>query len=143
MAKSDFLENKLIDQVFRGMAYTFPTTLYFALYTGAPSDAGGGTEVSGTGYARVAVVPNTTNFRNTQNSGTGASTGTSGTTSNLTAITFGTPGAAWGLITHIGIFDASSGGNLLYQAALSATKNVNNGDPAPSFPAGSLTITEA
>lgn len=140
---SDYLENKLIDHLFRGLAFTAPGTLYFALFTAAPSDSGGGTEVSGGSYARVAVTPNSTNFRNTQNSGTGASSGTGGVTGNLTAITFPTPTGNWGTVTHFAVFDASSGGNLICWVALNASKNVNNGDPAPSFAIGDFTFTFA
>lgn len=140
---SDYLENKLIDHLFRGTAFTAPATLYFALFTAAPSDSGGGTEATGGSYARVAVTPNSTNFRNTQNSGTGASTGTGGVTGNLTAITFPAPTANWGSVTHLGVFDASSAGNLICWAALAAAKTVNNGDPAPSFAIGDFTFTFA
>ena len=140
---SDYLENKLIDHLFRGVAFTAPATLYFGLLTAAPSDSGGGTEVTGGSYARVAVTPNSTNFRNTQNSGTGASSGTGGVTGNLTAITFPTPSASWGAVTHFGVYDASSAGNLICWAALAAPKNVNNGDPAPSFAIGDFTFTFA
>lgn len=140
---SDYLENKLIDHLFRGTAYTAPATLYFALFTAAPSDAGGGTEVTGGSYARVAVTPNSTNFRNTQNSGSGASTGTGGQTANQSAITFPAPTANWGVVTHMGIFDAASSGNLLVHKSLAAAKTVNNGDPAPSFAIGDFTFTFA
>lgn len=140
---SDYLENKLIDHIFRGTAFTAPSPLYFALFTAAPSDSGGGTEVSGGSYARVSVTPNSTNFRNTQNSGTGASSGTGGVTGNLTAITFPAPSASWGSVTHFGVYDASSAGNLICWAALTAAKTVNNGDPAPSFAIGDFTFTFA
>lgn len=140
---SDVWENRLIDHLFRGVAYTAPATLHFGLFTAAPSDSGGGTEVTGGSYARVAVTPNSTNFANTQNSGTGVSTGTGGLTQNLTAITFAAPTANWGVVTHFGVFDASSGGNLLCWAALTASKTVNNGDAAPSFAIGAFTFTLA
>lgn len=145
--KSDYLENKIIDLVFRGQAYTAPT-LYVALFTAAPSDSGGGTEVSttGTGYARVKAAAGAsqalTDWAATQGGST-ASSGTTGVTSNTNAITFGTPGATtWGTVTHFGIFDAITAGNLLYWGALTASKTIQNGDPAPSFPAGTLTVTE-
>ena len=141
-SKSDYLENKLIDHIFRGVAFTAPSPLYIALYTSNPSDAGGGTEVTGGSYARVSVTPNSTNFANTQNSGTGASSGTGGQTSNLTTITFPAPTANWGVVTGMAIMDASTSGNELYWCALTASKTINNGDAAPTFPAGSLTITE-
>jgi hypothetical protein len=140
---SDYLENKLIDHLFRGTAFTAPTTLYFALLTAAPSDSGGGTEVTGGSYARVAVTPNSTNFANTQASGTGVSSGTGGATSNLTAVTFPAPTANWGVATHFGIYDASTAGNLITHAALTASKTINNGDAAPSFGAGAFTFTFA
>lgn len=140
---SDYTENKLIDHIFRGTAFTAPGTLYFALYTGAPSDSGGGTEVSGGSYARVAVTPNSTNFANTQNSGTGVSSGTGGLTSNLTAITFPTPTGTWGLVTHIAILDASSAGNFIITDQLTASKNIGLGDPAPVISIGQFTFTIA
>jgi hypothetical protein len=140
-AMSDYLENKLIDQLFRGTAYTFPSTLYFALFTAAPSDTGGGTEVSGGSYARVGVTASTTNFAGTQSAGsTTASSGTGGTTSNNGAITFAAPTASWGQVTHFGVYDASTSGNLLIHGALTTSKTVNNGDPAPSWPAAAFTF---
>lgn len=139
---SDYLENKLIDQIFRAQAFAFPGTLYFALFTATPSDTGGGTEVStsGTNYARASVVCSLANFAGTQAAAsTVASSGTSGTTSNNGVISFLTPSAAWGTVVAVGVFDAVSGGNLLFWAPLTANKTINNGDPAPSFPAASFT----
>lgn len=142
-AKSNYLENKLIDYIFRGQAYTPPATLYVALLTAAPNDAGGGTEVTGGSYARVAVTASLANFAGTQAAGsTVASSGTGGTTSNNGAVTFPAPTANWGSVTHWGIYDAASAGNLLYYAALTTAKTINNGDAAPSFAAGALTVQE-
>ena len=141
-ALSDYLENKLVDHVWRGTAYTAPANTYVALYTSACSDAAGGTEVSttSTGYARVAVSSATTSWNGTHGTTTGASSGTSGTISNAASITFGAPTANWGSITNWGILDASTGGNLLICAALTTPKTVNNGDAAPSFAASAMTI---
>lgn len=140
-ALSDYLENKLIDHILRGQAFSAPTNAYVGLLTSAPSDAGGGTEVTGGSYARVAVAASLANWAGTQGAGTTtASSGTSGTTSNNAAITFPTPSASWGSITHIGVYDASTAGNLLFFSALTASKTVNNGDPAPSFAAAALTF---
>ena len=150
-AMSDFLENKLIDWLFRGQAIgitgasaaagTGPTILYVALLTAAPSDTGGGTEVSGGSYARVAVSSALANWAGTQAAAsTVASSGTSGTTSNNGTITFPAPTANWGSITHFGIYDASTGGNLLIHGALTTAKTVNNGDAAPSFAAAALSF---
>lgn len=150
-ALSDFLENKLIDFFFRAQALgvtgataaagTGPSTLYVALLTAAPSDAGGGTEVSGGSYARVAVTSSLANWAGTQAAAsTTASSGTSGTTSNNSAITFPAPTANWGVVTHVGVYDASTGGNLLFYSALTTSKTINNGDAAPSFAAAALTF---
>ncbi len=138
---SDYLENKLIDQIFRGQAYTFPATLYVGLFTAAPTDAGGGTEVAGNAYARVAVTASLANFAGTQAAGsTTASTGTNGTTSNNAQINFPTPTpSGWGTVTAVGIFDAPSGGNLLFWGNLTASKTINNGD-AVNFPVSTLAI---
>lgn len=150
-ALSDFCENKLLDWLLRGQAIgitgasaaagTGPTNTYVALLTAAPSDAGGGTEVSGGSYARVTVSSSMANWAGTQSSGsTTASSGTGGTTSNNNAITFPSPTANWGTVTHVGVYDASSGGNLLFWSALTVSKTINNGDAAPSFAAGALTF---
>lgn len=147
---SDFLENKLIDWFFRAQAIgvtgasaaagTGPTALFIALLTAAPSDTGGGTEVSGGSYARVSVTSALTAWAGTQSAtSTTASSGTGGTTSNNAAITFPAPTANWGSVTHFAIYDASSAGNLLFWAALTVAKTVNNGDPAPSFAISALT----
>lgn len=141
--KSDYLENKFIDWLLRGQSFTAPTDVWIGLYTATPSDAGGGTEVTGGSYARVQVSSSLANWAGTQSAGsTSASSGTGGQTSNNNAITFPSPTANWGTVTHFGVFDASTSGNLLYWAALNASKTVNNGDAAPSFVAGALTITE-
>lgn len=140
-AMTDYLENKLIDQLFRGQAYTFPSTLYVGLLTAAPADGTAGTEVSGGSYARVAVASSLANWAGTQSTGsTTASTGTTGTTSNNASVTFPAPTAAWGVATHFGIWDAASGGNLLIYAPLTANKTINNQDGAPYFPAGTLSF---
>lgn len=139
-ALTDYLENKLIDQIFRGQAYSFPTTLYVGLLTAAPSDSAAGTEVTGGSYARVGVTNSLANWAGTQGAGTTvASSGTTGTTSNNAAVTFPTPTASWGTVTHVGIYDASSAGNLLIYAAVSTSKLVNTGDPV-DFPIAQLTF---
>lgn len=140
-AISDYLENKIIDWLLRGQTFTPPTTVYVGLLTAAPSDAGGGTEVSGGSYARVAVASSLSNWAGSQSAGsTAASTGTVGTTSNNAAVTFPAPTANWGAVTHFGVYDASAAGNLLFYAALTTPKTINNGDAAPSFAAGALTF---
>lgn len=140
-AMTDYLENKLIDQLFRNQAFTFPTTLHIGLLTAAPADGTAGTEVSGGSYARVAVGCSLANWAGTQAAAsTTASTGSSGTTSNNATITFPAPSANWGVVTHFAIYDAASGGNMLIYGSLGASKTINNGDAAPSFAAAALSF---
>lgn len=142
-AMSDYLENKLVDHIFRSATFAAPTTLAVGLLTAAPSDAGGGTEVSGNSYARVALNPSDTNWKSTQNTATaGNSSGTGGQTKNAVAITFPTPSGNWGTVSHFGIYDATSGGNLLFYGSLTISKTINQSDTV-SFPVDSLTITFA
>lgn len=142
-AMSDYLENKLVDQLFRGQSAPTTSTLYVGLLTGAPSDTGGGTEVSGSSYARASVTSSLANWSGTQTAGsTDASSGTGGQTSNNAAITFPTPTGTWGTVSHFGIYDASTGGNLLFWGALTINKTINEADTV-TFPAASLSITFA
>ena len=123
MSFSNYLETKVLDHVFGGTAYTQPTK-YIALYSSAPGEAGGGTEISGTNYVRQ----------------TAAFTVTGDTASNTAAIEFPTAGSAWGTITHIGVMDASSAGNLLAYGTLTASKTIASGDVF-RIPLGDLDIT--
>jgi hypothetical protein len=141
-AMTDYLENKLVDFLLRAQSFTPPGSVHIALYTANPTDSSAGTEVSGGAYARVSVTSSLANWAGTQSAGsTVASSGTSGTTSNNNAITFPAPsGANWGVITGVAVMDASTSGNMWFFGALSVAKTVNNGDAAPVFAAGALTI---
>lgn len=142
MALSDYLENKLVDFLFRAQSFSAPGTVYVALFTSAPNDTGGGAEVSGGSYARVAVTSSLANWAGTQSAGsTSASSGTSGQTSNNTKITFPAPTANWGTVTSVGLFDAATSGNLLMYGSLDAPKTINSGDAAPEFAVGELKMT--
>lgn len=132
---SDYLEVELRKHIFRTGSFTKPTVLAVGLFTSSPTDANSGTEVSGGSYARVQRDPLDANW-------TGASA-TDGLTDNAAALTFPAPTANWGVVTHFGIFDATTAGNLLVWGALTTPKTVNNGDPAPSFAIGALDITFA
>ena len=123
MSFSNYLETAVLGHVFGGTAYTQPTK-YIALYSSAPGEAGGGTEISGTNYARQ----------------TAAFTVTGDTASNTAAIEFPTAGSSWGTITHIGVMDASSAGNLLAYGTLTASKTIASGDVF-RIPLGDLDIT--
>lgn len=140
-AFSDYLENELIDFLFRAQSLTAPATIYVGLSTSACSDSGFGTEVTGGSYARVDVTSSLANWAGTQSAGsTSASSGTGGQTSNNASVDFATPSAGWGTVTHWFLADASSSGNLLFCAALTASKTINSGDTV-SFAAGALTVT--
>lgn len=137
MSKSNDLSKKILDHMVGGPDYTRPATVYIALFTTDPGEGTGGTEVTGSGYARAAVTNNSTNFP--------AATGsTTATKSNATAITFPTATGDWASAANIGfwaMFDASSGGNRMYKGALAVAKPVLNGD-TPSIAIGAMTLTE-
>ncbi len=126
---SDYTENLVLNWLFTTNSATRPTAWFVGLFTAAPSDSGGGTEVSGNNYARKAT-------------GTMSVSGTSPTNcTNSAAIEFNAAsGGNWGTITHIAIFDASTSGNMLGWAQLTASRTVNDGDVL-RIPAGDLDIT--
>ena len=126
---SDYLEDKVLDHVFGGNAYTAPGTLYVALYTVAPTDTGGGTEVTGGAYARQSGAFTVSGTNPTQ-------------ASNSAAIEYPTATANYGTVVAVGIFDASSSGNLLAYANLTASKVVSTGDVF-RFNSGDLDVTLA
>lgn len=125
---SVFSENVIIDHLFRNQAYTPPATLYFGLFTAPPTDAGGGTEVTGGSYARVAKTASTC-----------FNAGSLGTATSAVDIDFGTASASWGTVTHFAIFDAVTAGNMLGWGALGTAKTIGSGDGG-KFLAGSLTL---
>lgn len=125
MSFSNYLETEILDHVFAGSAYTAPTTKYLALFTAvADGETGSVTEVSGGGYARQTV----------------AFTTSGNTTSNNAAVEFPTATANYGTVTHVGVYDASSSGNLMAYAALSSNKTIETGDVF-RVPSGDLDIT--
>lgn len=128
MAMTNYLEEMVGNVLFRVQAAYKPAAIWVGLFTSAPSDAGGGTEVSAAGYGRVQVTQADAKW-NAPAAGNGAF-------SNVDDIQFGSPTADWGIITHWGIFDAETNGNLLIWEALTAQKTVNNGDAAPKFAGG-------
>lgn len=130
MSASDYLEGKVLDHVFGLVSYTAPANMYVALYTAAPSDAGGGTEVSGNAYARVQVTNSSATWTRTAN-----------VIANNIAVTFAAPSpAAWGTVTHFTLMDASTGGNQIGWGALGTATATAIGS-AVSYAIGALTIT--
>jgi hypothetical protein len=130
---SDYLQDQLRKHVFRTGSFTKPATLFVSLHTANPTDAGSGAEVSGGSYARVQRDPLDANWS--------SGTPTDGITNNVAAITFPSPSANWGVITHCAIWDAVTAGNMICYATLTTPKTVNSGDAAPSFLAASLVWT--
>ena len=125
---SDYTENLVLTWLFTNSSATRPTAWYVGLFTAAPSDTGGGTEVTGNAYARVVT-------------GTISGSGTATTFSNAAAIEFAAAsGGNWGTIGWAGVFDAATGGNLLAWAPLTTSRVINDGDVF-RIPATSLTIT--
>jgi hypothetical protein len=112
-ALSNYLENALINATLRNTTYTSPATVYVGLFTTDPTDAGTGTEVTGGSYTRKAIT-----FGAPSN----------GVSVNSVAVEFDQATANWGTVTHFGILDASTSGNLLYHGALTASKVIDNGD---------------
>jgi hypothetical protein len=123
-AASNYLEGKLLEHTLRNVAYTSPAAVYAGLFTVTPDDTGGGTEVTGGSYARVAVT-------------FGAYA--SGAVTNSVLVDFGTASADWGTIVASAIFDAATVGNLLFYGALLSNKTVSNGDGF-SFAISKLTV---
>lgn len=124
---SNYLENALINAVLRNTSYTSPATVYVSLYTTDPTDADTGTEVSGGLYARTSVT-----FGAPSN----------GVSTNSADVTFPTATASWGTVTHIGIHDASTGGNLLFHTPLDTAKTIDSGDIF-KIETGNLSVTLA
>ena len=112
-AMSDYLENEILDHILGTGAYTMPATVYVGLSTGSFNDDNSGTELTGNNYAREAIT-------------FGAAA--SGTASNSAAVEFNAATGSWGTVSHFGLFDAASSGNLLIHGALTASKVIETGD---------------
>ncbi len=126
-AMSDYLENEILDHILRNAAYTPASTVYIGLSTGSFADDNSGTELTGNAYARQSIA---------------FDAASSGTTDNTSAIDFPTATGSWGAVSHWGLFDAASSGNLLIHGAFSASKTVASGDIL-RIAAGELDITAA
>jgi hypothetical protein len=122
---SDFAENLVANFLMNNQTATRPTTWFLALFTAAPNDTGGGTEVSGSGYARQAIT-------------FGAASG--GTVSNTSTHTFTASGGNFGTITHWAIFDAVTAGNMLVYGAATTSRTINSGDSL-TVAAAAITVT--
>jgi len=124
-AFTNYLENKIMAYVFSGTAFSSPSaSLYVGLFTAAPGEGGGGTEVSGNGYNRKIVSMTTAGNAST----------------NSAAVEFDVATGSWGTITYAGVFDAVTSGNLLAYGELTVSKTIASGDVF-RIPAGDLDIT--
>ena len=127
-AASDYLEVALLDAVLRNTSYTSPTTVYVGLHTGSPGDADdGANELSGNGYVRKAAT---------------FAAASGGSISTNAAVNFDAATGNWGTVSHLSIYDNSTGGNLLFHGALTTSKTIETGDTL-SIASGSLTVTLA
>lgn len=132
MSKSNYLEKKILDHVFGKTAFTAPANIFAGLSTADPGDDGSTlAEPSGNNYSRVSTAPADWN----------AATLGAGTLTNLNAVTFPVASGSWGTVTHLALFDASSGGNLLYKGALTPSQAIGNANQLV-IAAGTLVVTE-
>ncbi|MDQ3649698.1 MAG: hypothetical protein M3458_05335 [Acidobacteriota bacterium] len=131
MSKTNFERNRLLDLKVGDGVYAKPPTYYFGLFTSAPTVAGGGTEVTGGAYTRVAVANDLANWPDAG----------SGTKANAIALAWAQASAPWGTVTHVGIFDALTGGNMTDFTALATPRAIVSGDTF-SLPAGSIQFQE-
>lgn len=125
MAMTDYLENKVLNAIFKGETYTGPSKFYLALFTAGPDDTGGGAEVSDAAYERQEVI-----FSDIMD----------GTVSNTNAIEFAPAAVNYGVISHIGIYDSKTGGNLLFYKQL-AVPIVASQSVGVSVQTGELTVS--
>ena len=122
---SDYLELKFLDH-FTGRASTSsPSAVYLGLSTGSFGDNNGGTELSGSNYTRKAIT---------------FATASGGAIASNASVEFNSATGSWGTVSHFGIYDASSSGNLLFHGAFSASKAIASGDIL-KVASGSLTIS--
>ena len=124
MSFSNTYETNVLTWTFTNGSVTRPTAWYLGLFTAAPGEAGGGTEISGGAYAREAVTFSVSGD----------------TATNAAAIEFPVATADWGTITHVAVFDASTGGDQIAYASLTTSKTIATGDVL-RVPAGDLDVT--
>lgn len=124
--KTNYLETQLLNHVLRGVSYSAPSAIYVGLFTSAPTEAGGGVEVSGGGYVRQTVV---------------FTAPAPDSCSNSADVTFPVATTDWGTLEALALFDQASGGNMLYFANLTASREILTSDQF-RFPAGQLVVEE-
>lgn len=124
---SNYTENLVINVLLRGASHTGSATIYVGLFTDSQNDANTGTEVTGGSYARTAVTFDAPS---------------DGVTQNSADVTFPTATASWGTVQSVGIYDASTGGNLIAFTNLDTNKTIDSGDIF-KITTGNLSLTVA
>ena len=124
MSLSNAFETTTLEWLFTTTSVTRPTAWYLALYTVAPGEGGGGTECSGTSYARQSFTMSVSGNLAT----------------NTANVEYPTAGGSWGTIVAVGVFTAVTGGTLIAYGDLTASKTIATGDVL-RVPAGDLDIT--
>jgi hypothetical protein len=122
---STYLANSVINATLRNISYTSPATVYLALFLNDPTDNNSGGEINAPSYVRQPIL---------------ISAPVNGVASNLTSVIFDASTTNWGTINYIGIYDAVTGGNLLYSDALTTPQTININQIFRMY-AGDLTIT--
>lgn len=129
MAMSNYLESQMSNFLFKSNSNNFvtPDSIYLALYKSDPTDSDVGDEVSssGTGYERQLLSINDA---------------VNGLSTNNIQINFSEANIAWGEITHIGIRDELTGGNLILHSNLVKSIVIESGDTF-SITVGNLRLT--
>jgi hypothetical protein len=127
MSATFYARQKIVDDL-TGVAAYAPPPLYLSAHTADPGDGGShASEVSGSGYARVPLA------------GVMGAADSSGISINTSVITFGPATADWGTISHFGIEDASSGGNMLCPGVPTMPRTITTGQPL-QIPVGQLRL---
>lgn len=124
MSFSNTYETYILNWSFNASSVTRPTSWYIGLFTSNPGEAQGGTELSGSAYARQAA--------------TFTVSGNAATTSNI--IEYPAATGSWGTITHIAVYDAETSGNQIAYAALTTSKTIETADVL-RIPAGDIDVT--
>jgi hypothetical protein len=120
------LEERVLDWAFTTGSPTRPTNWYVGLFEVTPTadDGTGGTECTGTGYARQSV----TWTRSAQ------------TMNPSATVTFGPASGAWSTVNGFGIWDSLTSGVLLAFEDLTTPRTLGDGDSA-EFATADLSIT--
>lgn len=119
--------NAALNHFVRGVTQSAPASRYVALYTLAPlPDGSGGVEVAAADYARQAL--------------TTATAAALAKVTNTSIVTFvNSAAAAWGTIVAFAVFDAATGGNVIFHGLVAPNLVVGIGSPV-NVPIGQLVV---